>query len=74
MFAYDLTGQHYGKLTARKRVRNPILDRRDAWWLCDCECGGKIKLPAYNLKRGNTTSCGCARRGPKLTEEGDDLL
>ena len=74
MFAHDLTNKRFGKLTTIKRVRNPILDRRDAWWLCVCDCGEKIKVPAYNLKRSNTTSCGCARRGPKLTEEGDDLL
>jgi hypothetical protein len=74
MFAHDLTNKRYGQLTVIKRVRNPILDRRDAWWLCVCDCGEKIKVPAYNLKRNNTTSCGCARRGPKLTEGGDDLL
>lgn len=75
MFAHDLTNERFGRLKVIRRVRNPILDRRDAWWLCDCDCGEKVKVPAYNLKRGNTKSCGCLRHGVLPTEpEEDDLL
>lgn len=75
MFAHDLTNKRYGHLKAIRRVRNPILDRRDAWWLCECDCGTKVNVPAYNLKRGNTKSCGCLRLGvaDSPTKE-DDLL
>ena len=74
MFAHDLTNERFGRLTVIRRVRNPILDRRDAWWLCDCDCGVKVKVPAYNLKRGNTKSCGCLRHEAKPKPEEDDLL
>lgn len=29
---------------------------------CLCECGKKTRANIYNLKSGNTTSCGCARK------------
>lgn len=43
-------------------------------WYCSCDCGNKkeILVLGYNLKNGNTTSCGCehlknAKRSGKLT-------
>lgn len=43
-------------------------------WYCSCDCGNKkeILVIGYNLKNGNTTSCGCehlknAKRSGKLT-------
>lgn len=77
MYAHNLVNKRFGRLKVRKRVRNPILDRRDAWWLCVCDCGGEVSVPAYNLKRGNTKSCGCLKHGPlpqDTDEEDDDLL
>jgi len=75
MYAHNLTNKRFGKLKVRKRVRNPILDRRDAWWLCECDCGGMVSVPAYNLKRGNTKSCGCLKHGQaKPNDEEEDLL
>ena len=55
----DLNGQKFGKLT--------VLDYHgvdkygQSEWLCECECGGKTIVKAYNLKSGRTTSCGCRR-------------
>jgi hypothetical protein len=76
MYAHNLINKRFGKLKAKRRVRNPLLDRRDAWWLCECDCGCEVSVPAYNLKRGNTKSCGCLKHGPKPDEspEEDDLL
>lgn len=31
-------------------------------WLCKCSCGATTKVITQNLKKGNTTSCGCAWR------------
>jgi hypothetical protein len=36
--------------------------------LCRCSCGATIKARRYNLRRGNTTSCGCVRRN-RLEED-----
>ena len=58
----DLTGQKFGKLTARKYLGK-------SKWLCDCDCGGTAEVLAYNLKNGNSKSCGCTNkeRLPLLT-------
>lgn len=57
----DLTGQRFGRLTALYR-----LDRKQGnscLWHCRCDCGQEIDAQAALLLRGDTTSCGCARRG-----------
>src|SRR5574344_98131 len=53
----DLTGKRYGKLVAIKYVCK-VQDNRNAW-LCKCDCGNEKVISEHNLKRGNTTSCGC---------------
>lgn len=48
----DLTGKHFGKLTVVK----PVLRNS---WLCKCECGNTIIVPASKLLNKHTRSCGC---------------
>jgi hypothetical protein len=50
----DLTGMVFGKLTVLEWVGN-------SRWACVCECGGTASVITANLKRGNTSSCGCVR-------------
>lgn len=60
--AEDLTNRTFGRLIAKEQVERPkglSEKRRGAWWLCECECGGKKIASAYNLKQGNIKSCGC---------------
>jgi hypothetical protein len=33
-----------------------------AYWLCRCLCGTEVVVSGYNLRSGNTRSCGCLRR------------
>lgn len=54
---YDITSVQFGKLTAIKRVGTD--KHRNSLWLCVCECGNKIVVPAYSLRNGHTKSCGC---------------
>ena len=53
----DLTGQKYGRLTAiratEKRISGSIV------WECRCECGNIVFVAAADLRKGDTTSCGC---------------
>lgn len=45
-----------------------------ATWLCSCECGRTVVVNGHDLRRGNTTSCGCYKREQLLkanTTHGD---
>lgn len=55
--ALDLTGQTFGRLTAKYRDGSKY---GGALWVCECKCGNIVKVPAGDLVHGNTTSCGCA--------------
>lgn len=54
----DLAGNRYGRLTV---IGNPVIENKRTKWLCLCDCGNFVVCEAYNLKSGNTTSCGCLR-------------
>ena len=57
---HDITGQKFGRLIAiepiEKRATNGGIR-----WDCICECGNHVYPTINNLKRGHTTSCGCAK-------------
>ena len=53
----DLTGKRFGKLTVIKRVENN--SRKEARWLCKCDCGGENVATSGHLNSGHTKSCGC---------------
>jgi hypothetical protein len=50
----NLAGQRFGKLVVESWAGS-------SQWNCRCDCGGKSVVFTANLKRGNTTSCGCIR-------------
>lgn len=57
---HDITGQRFGRLVAIE----PIDERASNGcirWKCLCDCGGIVYPTMNNLKRGHTTSCGCAK-------------
>ncbi len=55
----DLEGQTFGMLTVLGYLGTN--KRRDATWLCRCECGLlKVAVRRY-LRDGITTSCGCQK-------------
>ena len=56
----DITGQRFGRLLVlgiAGRVKNGRVV-----WSCLCKCGNKIIAYGYNLRTGNTNSCGCYHR------------
>ena len=54
----DITGNTYGHLTVLGfSYRHPTNGK--PYWKCQCVCGKKIDVEGYNLKCGNTKSCGC---------------
>lgn len=59
----DLTGRRFGKLMVLSRGADyvsPGNGARRAQWLCLCDCGRESLAEGQNLKRGNTTTCGCS--------------
>lgn len=54
----DLLGQKFGRLTVTGE--NPERDNfRQVMWDCVCDCGNKTTVRGSNLRKGQTTSCGC---------------
>jgi hypothetical protein len=49
----DITGQRFNALTVLEYIGN----RR---WRCRCDCGQETVVFSTNIRRGHTTSCGCA--------------
>lgn len=52
-------GQRFDRLTVIARASNI---GRHAGWLCKCECGNELIVPAGSLRTGNVRSCGCLLR------------
>ena len=71
------TGNKYGKLTVIAKAPSKVTNggkSRLAMWLCTCECGMSVTVSGHDLRRGNTTTCGCGRREALLkanTTHGD---
>ena len=55
----DLTGQKFGKLTARYILPKSEWLRERTTWFCTCECGGTTKVVAGDFAKGSKTNCGC---------------
>lgn len=51
----ELKGQKFGRLTALQHLPG-------SWYICQCDCGNRVKVKTYSLKSGATRSCGCLRR------------
>jgi hypothetical protein len=61
----DETGNRYGRLSV---LRFDEMRKGQPFFICGCVCGQEVSVRGANLRRGNTTSCGCSRRKfmPKL--------
>jgi hypothetical protein len=59
----DLTGQHFGKLSVKKQVKERG-NRGQIKWECICDCGKKHITTGECLRSGKSKSCGCNRFVP----------
>lgn len=60
----DITGQRFGRLTIlrdRDRQGRLLGDPKNRRVIARCDCGTERELSAKSIRRGSTTSCGCAR-------------
>lgn len=56
----DLVGQRFNRLVVTHDAgRNK---KKNIMWECACDCGGTAVAPAYDLRAGKVTSCGCRNR------------
>jgi len=53
----DISNKKFGLLTTISI--DHIHKRYGRYWLCACECGNKVVVLGSNLRKNNTTSCGC---------------
>lgn len=61
----DLSGQVFGRLTARSPVKVTYSGQGRWAWLCSCECGNKSTVPSDALLNKKVQSCGCLKRGQR---------
>jgi hypothetical protein len=55
MRSRDITGETFGRLTARYKMAGV----RPARWVCQCQCGKFTDARLSNLSSGHVSSCGC---------------
>jgi hypothetical protein len=57
----DLSEKQFSSLYVEKL--HHIDHNRRAHWLCTCKCFNQCVVSGTNLRKGNTKSCGCLRKG-----------
>ena len=67
LFAKDLTGQRFGKLTVLSFSGN-INNHGEKIYQCKCDCGNQTEVATGKLTNGDTQSCGC------LVSKGEALI
>ena len=56
----DLTGRRFGRLTVLRCGEKKLRGRN--LWTCKCDCGNTCYVEGYQLRKGDTVSCGCKRK------------
>ena len=54
----EMTGKRFGRLTVIRKDEIPGA-KRQAFWICLCDCGNEKRVDGQKLRNGNTKSCGC---------------
>lgn len=52
-------GERFSRLVAVRPLDGVVRHNRGHWWLLRCDCGNDREAPAYLLREGRVTSCGC---------------
>jgi hypothetical protein len=53
----DLTGEKFGKLTAKNYIYDDTKKYKKHMWICDCDCGNEAKVRTNELTKGERTQC-----------------
>lgn len=66
----DITGQKFGKLTAIEKTDKRDKNSGTIIWKFQCDCGNIIECNGTDVRRGNTSSCGCLKsKGEQKIQE-----
>lgn len=57
--ALNLVGMIFGELKVVSRMPGTHSHRGEAFWLCECSCGGSAIVRSDHLRAGHSKSCGC---------------
>ena len=60
MAAATLIGKRFARLTVTAEAPRGM--RREAHWVCACDCGATPIVATYALRSGRQQSCGCLKR------------
>lgn len=58
----DLSDVRFGRLTVTGQSPRTLLGKGRIYWECECDCGNVTTATTNDLRSGNTTSCGCAKK------------
>lgn len=58
----ELVGMKFGRLTVLEYSGFNHSNNRNTDYLCQCDCGNTVIVPANKLKSGHTKSCGCIQK------------
>lgn len=64
----DMAGMRFGRLTVIKYAG--VNARKNAIWLCRCDCGVEKTVQGRTLRDGHAVSCGCYAREKHTTHHG----
>lgn len=59
MAILNRVGKKYGRLTV---IKFSHIEKRNACWLCKCDCGNEKIVSGHSLQKENTRSCGCLKK------------
>lgn len=56
----NVIGEKFNRLTIKKFSHyKKYGTTKHMYYVCECDCGNIVTVNYYNLKKGNTSSCGC---------------
>lgn len=67
----DLTGKKFNSLTVLEEIKD---EKRGRKWHCLCDCGNKIIVFDYQLKKSIVQNCGCRADRRYTKKSSSDLF
>ena len=58
----DITGQRFGRLVVLRQGPRRPANSGGSNWICLCDCGSEFTAIGSNIRKGDTSSCGCLAR------------